>query len=98
MRRIKEIVDNTSNRCEFNRAYKSYLERKGKIHCSYCGYNRGENDSRKWYGTTLRLNDTIRYPSWKLVSKNRKQWMDKDLNYIIENVRGQEYTTIKFKR
>jgi len=96
MRRIKETVDNTSNRGEFNRAYKRYLESKGKIRCSYCGYNRGENDNRKWYGSNMR--DGISYPNWKLATKNSKQWMDKNLEITNKIIRGVEHTTIKFKR
>lgn len=73
----KKIAESTTNRGEFNRAYKYYLEHKGKIHCSYCGYNRGENNEDKWYGGHD-INE-IRYPNWKLVSKNPKQWMNKNI-------------------
>lgn len=76
--KVKKIVDQTTNRSEFNRAYKQYLESKGKIHCSYCKYHRGENDDKNWYGGFKDENKIdIRYPNWKLVSKNRKQWMKK---------------------
>lgn len=77
--KTKKIVDNTTNRGEFNRVYKDYLEhKKNGIHCSYCKYHRGENRTNKYYGG---INE-IRYPNWKLVSKNRKQWMRKQLKII----------------
>ena len=77
----KNLVKTTTNRGEFNRAYKMHLEQTGKIHCSYCKYHRGENDKRKWYGS---FNEKIiRKPNWKLVSKNRKQWMKKIINSDI---------------
>lgn len=87
--KVKNIVDNTSNRGEFNRAYKAYLEHSGQIHCSYCGYHRNENNTDKWYGGYIyddmetcrgkRKGTNTRYPNWKLVSKNRKQWMKKPM-------------------
>jgi len=79
--KVKKILDTTTNRGEFNRAYKRYLEhRKNGIHCSYCKYHRNENQDHKWYGGFVDDEDeNIRYPSWKLVSKNRKQWMKKDI-------------------
>lgn len=74
--KAKKIVDNTTNRSEFNRAYKSYLEHgKNGIHCSYCKYHRGENRTNKRYGGFI--DENMRYPNWKLVSKNSKQWMKK---------------------
>lgn len=78
--KAKKIVGSTTNRREFNCAYKSYLEhKKNGIHCSYCRYHRGENKTTKWYGGfTDDENEKIRYPNWKLVSKNRKQWMKKE--------------------
>lgn len=94
--RTKEIVDSTTNRREFNHAYKEFLEvSKGEIHCSWCAYHRGENDERKWYGG---IDHRLRHPNWKLVSKNRKQWMGKPIKIITEsNInRNREYTSIKF--
>lgn len=76
--KVKKIVNQTTNRGEFNRAYKQHLESKGKIRCCYCGYHHGENDDKNWYGGFKENNRLkIRYPNWKLVSKNRKQWMKK---------------------
>jgi hypothetical protein len=83
----KKISKTTTNRGEFNRAYKFYLEQAGKIRCSYCGYHHNENSNQRWYGgyvyddmetcTGKRKGTNTRYPNWKLVSKNKKQWMDK---------------------
>ena len=91
MRRLKEVVESTANRGEFNRAYKAHLERTGKIHCSYCGYHRNENKTSKWYGGFVyddmetccgkRKGTNTRYPNWKLVSKKPKQWMEKPTRF-----------------
>lgn len=86
--KAKKIVDNTTNRSEFNRAYKIYLEhRKNGIHCSFCKYHRGENRTTKWYGGFIDdKKEKIRYPNWKLVSKNRKQWMEKQTKISKEKL------------
>ena len=84
----KIISKTTTNRGEFNRAYKIYLEQKCRIHCSYCGYHHNENaDGKKWYGGYVyddmeicrgkRKGTNTRFPNWKLVSKNPRQWMKK---------------------
>ena len=70
----KLVSETTTNRGEFNRAYKDYLahrSRKG-ISCSYCKYHRNENGAgRGYYGGHTRTNGHIKmtYPNWKLVSK-----------------------------
>lgn len=73
----KETMDVTSNRSVYNRSRKVYLETKGKIHCAWCKYHSCENDTNKYYGTLFPIDGNIRYPNWKLVSKNEKQWMVK---------------------
>jgi hypothetical protein len=83
--RVKNIMDDTTNRGEFNRAYKQYLERKSKIHCSHCKYHKNENQTTKWYGGFN--NNELRYPNWKLVSKNQKQWMYKPTKITVRNIR-----------
>ncbi len=75
--KAKKISKETTNRGEFNRAYKEYLERKSRIHCSYCKYHRNENYTGKWYGGND--DDKLKLPNWKLVSKNKKQWMAKPI-------------------
>ena len=92
----KIISKSTTNRGEFNRAYKVYLEKKARIHCSRCSYNRGENDTRKCYGGYAE-DGGIKFPNWKLVSKNEKQWMPKTLKITRDSRYGnREYTTIKW--
>jgi hypothetical protein len=79
----KKIMDRTMNSSVYNKARKYYLAVcKGLIHCDYCRYHRGENRS-KFYGGFIDegqdLKDgKIKYPSWKLASKKRKQWMPKN--------------------
>jgi len=96
--KAKEVLDTTTNRGEFNRAYKHYLEKKGKIHCSYCKYHRGENRTKKCYGGYVRMNGHMRinHPNWKLVSKNRKQWMKKPIDVVDKTIFGRKYVTIKW--
>lgn len=86
--KVKKILDSTTNRGEFNRVYKRYLEhKKNGIHCSYCKYHRGENKTTKWYGGFIDdKNENIRYPSWKLATKNRKQWMKKGIKVSSEKL------------
>ena len=93
----KIISKTTANRREFNRAYKYYLEHSGQLRCSYCAYNRGENDTRKCYGGYAD-DGGIKYPSWKLTTKNSKQWMDKGITITVEERDWIKafYTTIKW--
>ena len=88
--KVKKVVQESTNRTEFTRAYKMYLESKGKIYCSYCGYHRGENKTNKWYGGFIEDKKDIRYPNWKLVSKNRKQWMKKPIKTTEEKSRWEK--------
>lgn len=103
MKQRKNVVDSTTNRKVFNRAYKCYLEKQGKLHCSWCKYHNGENYDKKWYGghyNEKKNEYNIRYPNWKLVSKNRKQWMKKPM-FIEEEKFSRfnvKYVDIKFKR
>ena len=95
--RVKKIVKSTTNRGEFNRGYKEYLERKAKIHCSYCGYHRGENDDgKKMYGG---WGENIHHPNWKLASKHKKQWMSKPLKIRTGKrlYNNEVFTYINFK-
>lgn len=87
----KKISKTTTNRGEFNRAYKFYLEQAGKISCTYCRYHRNENGKgRGYYGGYERTDGHIKiiYPNWKLVSKNKKQWMDKPTRFKIRYYGG----------
>lgn len=81
MRNIDELKTTTNSQV-YKRARKQHLENTGKINCSYCSYHQGENDKSKWYGGWLtsgfRKSRGLTYPSWKLASKNPKQWMPKN--------------------
>ena len=78
----KDVLKWTTNNSVYNKTRKRFLENKGLIHCAWCGYHRGEN-RKKWFGGYLENGDNlkdnnIKYPSWKLSSRNRKQWMPKN--------------------
>lgn len=74
--KTKKLMDATGSRYEYNRLRKKYLTNR-EIKCNWCGYHLGDNKEGKWYGGFL--DSYIRYPNWKLVSKNKKQWMKKSL-------------------
>jgi len=71
----------TNNRSVYNKLRKYHLQGVGKIRCAWCGYNKNENSNKHWYGGFEE--DSVKYPSWKIVSKNRKQWMDKPKGYKV---------------
>jgi len=105
--KVKKIVDTSTNRGEFNRAYKEYQERTSNLRCSYCGYHKNENRTSKWYGGIIyddmetcrgkRKGTNIRFPNWKLVSKNRKQWMRKPIVIKTNKSRWNNNTYIDIK-
>ena len=70
----------TNNRNYYNKLRKYYLEVDGDIRCSYCKYNKGENSNMIGYGG---FEEDLKYPNWKMVSKNKKQWMKKPKSYKI---------------
>ena len=59
--------------------------------------NRGENSTQKWYGGFVyddmetcrgkRKGTNTTYPNWKLVSRNKKQWMKKPIVITREKLR-----------
>lgn len=87
----KKIMKSTINNSEYNKIRKIFLERNGQIKCSFCNYHNGENYNGKYYGTIgvwkwniPNVGDRpyikrVRYPNWKLVTKNKKQWMKKKM-------------------
>lgn len=79
MKKSKKILQETSNRKEYNRARKDYLSKVGKINCPHCPYHRVENYTGRGYHGSKRAP----YPNWKLVSKNRKQWQKKPIKKEI---------------
>ena len=83
--KYKKLAKETDNRSVYNKAIKIVRDHNREIHCSYCKYHRGENTSTRYYAYTeyevddMRANTYYnRRPSWKLATKNRKQWMNKD--------------------
>jgi len=88
----KKIMDETTNRYVYNRARK---ECSGN--CTWCRYHLGDNLDHKLYGDYgSRRNESLRYPNWKLVSKNKKQWMDKKLVFKIRKNWRWTHTEIIF--
>lgn len=75
MGKVKKILDETASSSVYNKAYKEYLQHTGKLRCSWCGYHSGENFTGKYY--YYKNDDDATYPSWKLSTKNKKQWMSK---------------------
>jgi hypothetical protein len=79
----------TTNRTVYNRIRKHRLEKIGELRCTWCSYHGGENSTNKWYGSKFNIKkfnaqideliEDVRFPSWKLTSKNSKQWMDKEI-------------------
>jgi hypothetical protein len=93
--KAKKIMDETTNRYEYNRVRKRYLDQTGEISCSWCRYHLGDNLDHKLYGDYGgRRNDSLRNPNWKLVSKNKKQWMDKPIRHIIKKNWSWEFVKI----
>jgi hypothetical protein len=93
----KTIMDTTINRSVYNKSRKIYLDNTGKIKCTICPYHKCENGNYKfygsqadWYWNSPKIGDClkiarVRYPNWKLVSRNRKQWMKKPLKVKRKN-------------
>ena len=85
----KDTLNWTTSRSYYNKLRKIKLEMGGEIRCSYCPYHKYENRTTKWYGSTnyivndeeIQLKEGFRKPSWKLATKNRKQWMAKPKSY-----------------
>lgn len=90
--KAKKIMDETTNRYVYNRVRK---ECSGN--CTWCRYHHGDNLDHKLYGDYgSRRNGSLRRPNWKLVSKNKKQWMDKKLVYKIKKNWSWTFTEIIF--
>lgn len=88
----------TNNRKVFNIMHKELYSC-----CSFDGWHSGENKTYdKWYGTKTFWRDSkhkpVRYPSWKLVSKNKNQYDYKPITkWITSDIRyGSEYMEIEF--
>jgi len=94
-RSANDYYHNTTHRAYYNKLRKLKLESWSEIHCSICPYHGGENhDTNRYLGLfDCRVEESqhkkIKHPSWKLATKNRKQWMDKPKSYkIVEGSRS----------
>jgi hypothetical protein len=99
VRKARKIMKTTTNRGEYNRARRKYLEDKGELSCGFCRPNSGCNGrhkGKKGYGG--RSDKRLKYPSWKLATKNRKQWMIKSLKFKKTQMKWYEfeYVTIEW--
>lgn len=70
----------TTNRSVYNKLYK-----RRHASCDYCKWHGPHSENDQWdsysVSKTVKGRETKRYPNWKLVSKNSKQWMEKPLKY-----------------
>ena len=79
MKKHKRELETTTNRWLFNRLYK-----EANASCSYCKWHTNDNSTNKLYGGWVsgQFKKGLTYPSWKLCSKNRKQWMKKPIKIV----------------
>jgi hypothetical protein len=97
MAKERKEYKETTSRYVYNRRRKYVLEADRKIHCACCKYHDNENYSGKHYFIDTEVGEEdSRYPSWKLVSKNKKQWMSKKyiLKKMVHRYYGNTYFTI----
>ena len=71
----------TDNRTVYNHTLRNYLYSYGV--CDYCKPHGGCNRRNSYGGFT---DKPIKYPSWKLTTKNRKQWMDKSMKVVEQRI------------
>lgn len=90
-KKFDTAFDSISDSKTYKRKLKGYV-----CHCSYCGYHRNENYRGKHY-TTLRSIEHLKFPNWKLVSKNEKQYVPNTIEVFeyVNNVRS--YYKIEWK-
>lgn len=85
--RSRNTLKYTSN----SNIYTSYYK-KVFISCPICRPNKGCNRNYKTYFGYFYPNNpnknTLRYPSWKLLGKTKKQWSREKLNIIEEEYIG----------
>lgn len=88
---MKTELKTTTNRSLFNKLYK-----EAYASCSYCPWHPCKfgkhNDNDNWKGYDISSDfyystKKTSYPSWKLTSKNTKQWMPKNIK-IYEHING----------
>jgi len=77
---MKNELETTTNNSVYKKLYKEKY-----ASCSYCKWHsqHSENDAWDNYSISKAKNSREKrsYPNWKLVSKNKKQWMKKPLKF-----------------
>ena len=91
MKQAKRQQETTTD----NRIYNLSVYQCNDLCCKSCVNRRRREDYSIW---TTKKRVHAKFPNWKLVSKNKKQWMKKPLKYIpYSNYRIDfHYTTIKW--
>jgi hypothetical protein len=90
MARIYKEYRETTNSYIFNRLHKEY-----QASCSRCKWHGYHSENKRWKDYSYRdysevpeekskFGRTPTYPSWKLVSKNKKQWMQKPIKKVFD--------------
>ena len=88
-RSANDYYHSTTHRAYYNKLRKHKLESWGDIHCSICPYHGCENQTTDRYfglfdySVEKSQHKKMKYPSWKLATKNRKQWMEKPKSYKV---------------
>ncbi len=80
--RLRNEYNTTINSSVYNKLHKIYNAR-----CSYCKWHGPSTENWQWesyYKNKYKGKEKAKYPNWKLVSKNKKQWMEKTLIFIDE--------------
>ena len=77
-------MDTTSNPSVYKKARRQIV-----LGCAHCRAHRGCNN-HVWYGLvkSAKIEEEfnlkkIKHPSWKIISKNKKQWMNKPSSFRI---------------
>jgi hypothetical protein len=111
MKNILKLTQNDKFNLTTDRSVYNKIHKNKEASYPYYRWNRGCNcNSRRFYGGYEHLknknknnNDTyihIKYPSWKLVSKKKKQWIKKPKAYKITEKKmrynGYKYLSISF--
>ena len=76
---MQKKTNSTYQKTLDNKTYKLCHYQQQGLCCMGC-INRGRRGYYWLSGDDYKKRE--KHPSWKLVSKNRKQWMDKKLKYI----------------
>jgi septin family protein len=96
-RSANDYYHTTTHRGYYNKLRKEKLESQGEIYCTICPYNGGENRKTNRYLGICNVEKIqhakIKHPSWKLATKNRKQWMEKPKSYKMVEMSSNPWDT-----